>query len=147
MREEQASRPPQSGVSTCSPKVRTAPLRVCANIVATQAFPKRGKGDRRRWWMRMSALALRGNALAFDCLRGAFPLSVADTGGASPVTTAKRCVNVLAARRGQLPYWLVCRVVINRGYYPTTNSVGPPPLARGGLVCANIMSSRITNLY
>ena len=31
---------------------------------------------------------------------------------------------------------------VGRGYYPTTNSVGPPPLARGGQESANIISSR-----
>ena len=52
-----------------------------ANIAATLAFPKRGKGDRRRRWMRMSAVALRGNALAFDYVRMcAIPLSIADRG-------------------------------------------------------------------
>ena len=60
---------------------------VLANIAATSAFPKkavlgyaehvdmplcgnRGKWDRRRRWMRMSAVALWGNALAFDYLWG-----------------------------------------------------------------------------
>ena len=52
----------------------------------------------------MSAVALWGNALAFACLRAcAFPLSVADTGGASPATTAKRCVDVLTEGEDNSP--------------------------------------------
>ena len=46
-----------------------SPLRGCANSAATSAFPKRGKGDRRRRWMRMSAVALWEIALTFACVR------------------------------------------------------------------------------
>ena len=47
-------------------RTKALPYRFSVNVAATLAFPKWGKGDQRSWWMRMSAVTLWGNALAFD---------------------------------------------------------------------------------
>ena len=111
--------------------IREWPLRVCENPIVganlPMAFPKEGKGDRRRRWMRMSAVALRESALASACVWVcAFPLSIADMdcpGGQSLPVGA--------------PIYNKSRILLSRLFRFAQN---PPSLTREGLLTLLLLS-------
>ena len=79
---------------------------------------------------------------AFFANSAAIRSFVADAAGASPVTTVKRCVNVLA-KRGQPPYGFVRCLFLGRGWQPHPPRVHSAPSPTwGGTTVSHSFNNR-----